>query len=534
MFPEPGKPGGLGSLVCVVVAVFTVLNIQAQRIVTSQYDNARTGAYLGEKLLNPRNVNQQQFGKVLVFKVDGDVYAQPLFLGGVDVPGKGRHDLVFVVTEHDSVYAFDAYGKPSTPLWQISFLKPGSRPVPADDVACPFIAPEIGITSTPVIDPESGTLYVLARTKDHPGLMTSHYRQSLHALAVTTGQEKFGGPVDIHAAVPGTGAGSSGGSLAFEPWRENPRAALLMSHGLIYLTWASSCDVGPYHGWVMAYDAKSLQQKAVFNTSPNADDSGIWAGDTGPAADKDGNVFVATGNGKFDVAGGGLDYGDTLLRLAGPDLRVRDSFTPYDAESLDRSDGDLGSGGPMLLPDQPGRFPHEAVVAGKGGVIYVLNRDHLGGFNAADDTHAIQTVAKSGGIFGAMSYWNHFVFALNDSDALRQYELRSGKLEPASASTIKFAGVSATPIVSANDQKDGIAWLLSSKGWNSPDRSAVLYAFDASNVSHMLYNSAMNNARDSAGLALRFTMPMVVNGHVYVGTKGEVDVYGLLAGDRRP
>jgi hypothetical protein len=249
---------------------------ESQRVITSQYDNARTGANLNETKLTPRNVNVQHFGKLFTLHVDGDVYAQPLFLGGVEIPGKGRHDVLFIATEHDSVYAFDAYGNPSTPLWQASFLKDGLTTVPALAASCPFISPEIGITSTPVIDPDTGTLYVLARTRDGSGFFVNVYAQRLHALAVTTGVEKFGGPVEIRASMSGSGTGSSGGKLSFNPLRDNPRAALLLNRGAIYLTWASACDVSPYHGWVMAYGARSLKQQAVFNASPDADDSGIW------------------------------------------------------------------------------------------------------------------------------------------------------------------------------------------------------------------------------------------------------------------
>ncbi len=327
------------------------------QITTSQYDNARTGAYLNETALTPQNVNPQQFGKLFTMKVDSDVYAQPLFLAGVQIPGKGKHDVIFIATEHDSVYAFDAYGNPSTPLWQVSFLKNDVSTVPAYAVQCPFIVPEVGITSTPVIDAKSGTLYVLARIARTHLVAPNDYNQQLHALAVTTGAEKFGGPVEIRATVPGRGDGSKSGNVSFNPLRENPRASLLLSKDTVYLTWASSCDVGPYHGWVMAYDAQSLKQEAVFNTSPNADDSGIWASDTGPAADKDGNVFVATGNGRFDAATGGHDYGDALLKLNydGRSLKPVDYFAPYNVDELNANDGDLGSGGPCFCPISPDR-----------------------------------------------------------------------------------------------------------------------------------------------------------------------------------
>jgi hypothetical protein len=303
---------------------------------------------------------------------------------------------------------------------------------------------------------------------------------------------------------------------------------MLLNNGVVYLTWASSCDVGPYHGWVMAYDAHSLKQKAVFNASPDGDDSGIWGGDTGPAADNSGNLFVSTGNGRFDASKGGRDYGDTLLKLDGQSLKVSDYFAPFNVDELDASDNDLGSGGPMLLPDQPGAHPHLAVVEGKGGVLYLVDRDHLGHWQPANDSHAVQTMPLPGGVFGAMTYWNHYLYVLSDSDALREFEVKDGKLSLKAKSANSFPGVSATPIVSANGAKDGVVWLLQSKGWNSPDRSAVLYAYDASDVSHELYNSNQNSARDHAGVALRFNIPTVVNGHVYVGARQEVDVYGLL------
>ncbi len=500
------------------------------QMTTSQYDNARTGANLHETTLTPQNVNPEQFGKLFTLKVDGDVYAQPLFLAGVEVPGKGRHDLIFIATQHDSVYAFDAYGSPSTPLWQVSFLKDGESTIPAYAVQCPFIVPEVGITSTPVIDAKSGTLYVLVRSEQTHFMTPNYIHQRLHALAVTTGVEKFGGPVEIHASVPGSGSGTIGGKIAFDPLRENPRAALLLSNGTVYLTWASSCDVGPYHGWVMAYDAQSLKQKAVFNTSPDADDSGIWASDTGPAADKDGSVFVATGNGSFDVAKGGRDYGDALVKLSfdGQNLRPADYFAPFNVDQLDANDGDLGSGGPMLLPDQPGAHPHLAVVGGKAPLLYVLDRDRLGHYRPGSNLHAVQTIPTVGGIYGSTAYWNHHVYVLSDGDALRDYEVINGRLTPKAASSFKFADNSATPTVSANGDKDGIVWVMSSKGWNSADRTAVLHACDAANIAHELFNSNQNAARDQAGKALRFNIPTVVNGHVYVGAKKEVDVYGLL------
>ena len=276
------------------LALALLMQLRAQ-VLTSQYDNARTNATLHDTILTPANVNAKQFGKIFAFRVDGDVYAQPLFLPNVEVPGKGLLNVIYVATEHGQRTPSTAVVPPA-PLWHASFLKSGADTVPARDVRCGFISPEIGITPTLVIDLASGTMYVLARTKENGA-----YVQKLHALAITTGAEKFGGPVEIKA--PG-----------FDPLRELPRAALLLSKGQVYLTWGSSCDVGPYHGWVMAYDAQKLSQTAVFNTSPDSEESGIWQSDNGPAADAEGNVYVVTGNGKFTVAGGGRDYGDSALK----------------------------------------------------------------------------------------------------------------------------------------------------------------------------------------------------------------------------
>ena len=502
----------------------------AQKVTTSQYDNSRQGANRIETILTPRNVNAQRFGKLFTLKVDGDVYAQPLFLSGVEIPGKGRHDVLYIATEHDSVYAFDAT-TPGPPLWQVSLLKPGSTTVPAGDTSCPFIRPEVGITSTPVIDPATGTLYVLVRTKDRPNILAkADFKQTLHALAVTNGAEKFNGPVEVEAALPGKGDGSKDGQLAFDPWRENPRAALLLTNNAVTLTWGSSCDVGPYHGWIISYDARTLQQRAVFNASPDADDSGIWASDTGPAADPQGNIIVATGNGSFDVDKGGRDYGDSLLKLDAQTLKLTDYFTPFNAGDLDRNDADLGSGGPLLIPDQPGPHPHLAVIAGKSGTIFVVDRDHMGHYVSQSNSHAIQTIPNRYGVYAAPAWWNNTLYVLScgDDDAIQTFSISGGKLARAATSGDSVSGLCTTPTISANGTKDGILWILRSKAWNGPDTQAELTAYDATNINHKLYDSEQEYQRDRAGQALRFNIPIVVNGRVYVGAKKEIDVYGLL------
>lgn len=517
----------------ILAAAFLTCPVAQAQVTTSQYDNARTGAYLGEKNLTPRNVNPKQFGKIFTFRVDGDVYAQPLYVPGVEIPGKGTHNVIYIATENDTVYAFDAEGNPSTPLWQVSFARPqGITPVPADALQCPFIIPVVGITSTPVIDLSTGTLYVLARTRDSAGyLHSATYHQHLHALAITTGAEKFGGPVEIKASVPGSGEGSARGSVAFDPLRENPRAALLLVNGAVYLTWASSCDVGPYHGWIIAYDAQTLQQKGVFNTSPNAGESGIWAGDTGPAADANGNVFVATGNGKFDAAPSGRDYGDSVLKLnlSTDGLTLRDYFTPDNQEQLNASDSDLGSGGPVLLPDQPGPHPHLLLIGGKGATLYLLDRDRLGKYQKVTNAVPIQAIPAASDILGAAAYWNKHVFFLGSHDVLRDFTVDHARLMLKTAARgPTFTDPGATPTISANGAKDGIVWVIATRTWNGTDRNAVLHAYDAANIQKELYNTEENSARDRAGKALRFTIPTVVNGRVYIGAKSEVDVYGLL------
>jgi len=513
----------------VVVFAFVAITAKAQ-VTTSQYDNLRTGATLTEKILTPQNVSTKQFGRLGAFKVDGPVYAQPLFLPSVEVPGRGKHDVLFVATEHDSVYAFDATRPGDPPLWQVSFLDKarGVVPVSEDDVQCPFIRPEVGITSTPVIDLKSGTLYVLARTSIRHAVGDNEYFQHLHALAITTGVEKFGGPKLISASVPGKGSGATSGQVAFDPLHENPRAALLLANGALYLTWASSFDVDPYHGWVMTYDAQTLAQRAVLNVDPDGSEAGIWLSDTGPAADADGNIYVPTGNGTFDAGSGGRDYGDTVLKLDGGSLAVRDYFTPHDQDRISNADADIGSSGPTLLPDQPGPHRHLLLQPTKDSTIYVIDRDNMGKFHRDSDA-LVQTIHMGGGGYGAIAYWNgHAYFAASD-DFLRGYAIKNGQLAVSASSTMKFANPGATPSVSANGNKNAIVWAIATKTWNGPDtKPAVLYAFDATKLGQPIYTSEQNSQRDRAALATRFVIPVVVNGRVYFGTRSEVEVYGLL------
>jgi len=512
------------------IALATATAAAAAQVTTSQYNNGRTGATLSENILTPQNVNLRQFGKLGAFKVDGPVYAQPLFLPDIEIPGKGKHDVLFVATEHDSVYAFDANHPGDDPLWHVSFLnKARGVIVPSeDDVQCPFIRPEVGITSTPVIDLKTGTLYVLARTKIRHMASSDEYFQHLHALAITTGVEKLGGPKLISASVPGNGRGSEGGRVSFDPLKENARAALTLANNKVYLEWASSCDVDPYHGWVMAYDAQSLAQKAVLNVNPDGSEAGIWLSDTGPAVDSEGNLYVPTGNGTFDAAKGGQDYGDSVLKLDGSTLSIRDYFTPHDESRISEADADVGSSGPLLLPDQPGPHPHLLLQPTKDSTIYVINRDNMGKFHRDNDALP-EMIKMNGGGYGAMAYWNGHAFFASSDDHLRDYVIRNGQLSPNAASSTHFANPGATPSVSASGKTNAIVWAISTKTWDGPDtKPAVLYAFDATKLGEPIYTSEQNSQRDRAGLATRFVIPVVVNGRVYFGTRTEVEVYGLL------
>ena len=502
-------------------------------IATAQYDNARTGANLLETILTPQNVNVGQFGRIAFFPVDGDVYAQPLYVPKLQIPGSGSHNVVFIATEKDSVYAFDADATSTEPLWQVSFVdaKKYISPVSNRDVFCPFIQPDVGITSTPVIDLSSKTLYALARTREAENGKWV-FRQKLHALDLVTGAEKLGGPITIRASFQGDKSLFSKGVTEFDPLRENQRAALLLVNNNVFITWASSCDVGPYYGWVMSYDARTLKQTGVLNVSPGAKESGIWQADAGPAADGSGNVYLITGNGKFTAASGGRDYGDSVLKIAlTPNgLAVRDYFTPADQEHLNDTDGDFGSGSPILLPDQPAPHSHLLLAAGKSAKLYELDRDNLGHFHAADDSNAVQVIPAGAQSFGAPAYWNGHVFYFLMNDYLRDYALQNGRLsaQPVAKSNTNINDPG-TPAISANGAKNGIVWIVSTKVWNGPDQPAVLFAYDAADVSRELYNSTQNPTRDGAGYALRFTIPTIANGRVYVPTKRRIDVFGLLA-----
>ena len=506
----------------------------AAQVLTAQMDNSRRGANVHETVLTPANVNSDHFGKLYSRTVDGDIFAQPLYARSLNIRGVGKRNVVFVATEHDSVYAFDASGASDAPLWKTSFIGTprGISTVAAQDVHCPFIIPEVGITSTPVIDPSSRTIYVLARTNEN-----GKYVQRLHALDISSGQEKPNSPVVIEALVKGTGKGSVDGKVSFDPLRENPRSALLLTGGQIYLTWGSSCDVGPYHGWIMAYDAHTLKQTAVINTSPDGGEGGIWQSDAGPAADDDGNVFVVTGNGDFNAAGpGGRDYGDSVLKLhlEKSGLAVRDYFTPFNQKLLDSKDWDLGSQGPLLLPKQQGNHAHLLVVAGKEGKLYVLDRDRLGRYRDASDSQIVQSIKLPAG-YGAVAYWNgHIFYADCCGFVTHDFVMKNGLLK-AGPVTGRMSSLGGIPSVSADGAANGILWVVSTKEWNEflNDKPAVLHAYEAANIAHELYNSEQVAGRDRAGMTVRFATPTIADGHVFVGARRQLDVYGLLRREKQ-
>ena len=504
-------------------------------VTTSQYDNARTGATLAETVLTPRNVAAGRFGKLFTMPVQGDVYAEPLYVPRVEIPGKGARNVLFVATEADAVYAFDA-DQTGPPLWRVSLVNQaaGVRPVRASDLECSFTGPDIGITATPVIDAAAGAMYLVARTKERSANGHDLFYQRLHALDIRTGQERQGSPVAIRASVEGAPSwfGLAHNDVEFHAGQENARASLLLSNGTVFIAWGSSCDVRPYYGWVLAFDGRTLRRTGVFNTAPNAGESGIWQSDTGIAADAEGNVYAVTGNGRFTAANGGRDYGDSVLKLAlqsGGAMAVRDYFTPSNEARLNRDDADLGSSSPLLLPDQAGAHRHLMVAAGKAGVMYVIDRDRMGKFHAESDSHALQAFkAVKGGVYGAPAYWNGHLYYFGSADVLKDFAVKDGRVSQTpqrQGATWFKAG--AIPSVSANGASDGIVWTVLTKGFREPDVEASLEADDASDISRVLY-STRNDPGSAPGMAVRFTIPMVANGRVYVGSRNMVYVYGLL------
>ncbi len=507
-------------------------------VLTSHNDNERTGQNLSETVLTTSNVNSSQFGKLFSYALDGYVYAQPLYVEGVSIPSQGRHNVVFVATEHDSVYALDADGPTPNVLWHTTFIDPANSitTVPSTDITGGDLIPEIGITGTPVIDPSNNAFYVVVATKE---LVSGAYQyfQRLHALNMTTGADMAGSPIVIAASVPGKGSGQSGGKVAFNTLLENQRPALLLLNSVIYVAWGSHNDQLPYHGWVIGYNEASLQMTTVFNATPNAAAGGIWQGGAGPAADGNGNIFVATSNGTFDANLGGIDYGDSFLRLSTTSgaLALADYFSPYNQGIMSTENLDLGSGGALVLPDQPGPVTHLLVGGGKTATIYLIDRDSMGGYGPGSDSivqeleDVLNEPAPQVGIRGLPAYWNGHVYTAGVADAVKAFELSNGLLStfPFSKSPTNNFYPGGTPSVSSNSSSSGLLWVLQTDGFTK-GTPAILHVYDANNVANELYNSNMDPSRDAAGPAVKFAVPTVVNGKAYVGAQSQLDVYGLL------
>ena len=502
-------------------------------VVTHHNDNERTGQNLNEMVLTLSNVNSSSFGKVGFLAADGKVDAQPLYLSAVPIPGQGLHNVVYAATEHGSLYAFDA--DTGTLLWRTSLL--GSGETPSDARNCGQVTPEIGITSTPVIDRTrgpNGTIYAVAMSKN----AANTYVQRLHALDIATGAELAVSPQPIEASVAGTGAGSAAGRLPFDPKQYEERAALLLLNGVVYTTWTSHCDIPPYTGWILGYDAATLAQRSVLNVTPNGSGGAFWQAGGGPAADALGNIYLMAGNGTFDTTldAGGFpnrsNFGNAFLALStiptSPGLAVSDYFATFDTVAQSAVDLDLGSGGPIVIPaltDSSLQTRRLVVGAGKDRRIYVLDRDRMGKFDPSrNNIYQELGGALAGGVFSVPAYFDNTVYFGAVGDAIKAFPISGGRLAstPSSRTATAFVYPGATVSISANGVSDAILWAVQN---TSP---AVLSAYDARNLARELYNSNQAPERDRFGAGNKFITPTIANGRVYVGTPTGVAVFGLL------
>ena len=499
---------------------------QANDVLTYHNDNARTGLMPNENILTTANVNSASFGLLFNLMVDGKVDAQPLYASNV-----GGHNLVIVATEHGSVYGFDADS--GVQIWHISVI-PGESP--SDDHGCSQVTPEIGVTSTPVIDRNAGpngTIYLVAMSKNGSG----SYFQRLHALDLSTGLELPGSPRTVQATFPGTGDNSTGGMVVFDPGQYKERAGLLLLNGVVYTAWSSHCDDRPYTGWIIGYDQNTLAQTSVLNLTPNGNEGSFWGSGAGPAADSSGNIIALEANGTFDTnlnAQGfptQADFGNSFLKIATTNrqLTVADYFTPASVQSENSTDEDLGSGGALVLPDLvdgQGHTRHLAVGAGKDAHIYVADRDNMGKFNSgANQVYQDINGSLGGAVFSMPAYFNGAIYYGAVDDALKAFPITNALVAPvpASHSANAFAYPGATPSISANRAANGIVWAVENSN------PAVLHAYNASDLSQELYNSNQAaNGRDHFGAGNKFITPTVAHGKVYVGTTNSVGVFGLL------
>lgn len=513
----------------------------AQDVLTYRYDDARSGVNRQESRLAPANVTRRTFGKLHRREVDGFVYAQPLYVRDVSINGRGRRNAVFVATQHGSVYAFDADSaddEAAVPFWVARLTNPAAGLLPFEFSDLALVDPpatELCLTGTPVIDRDSRTLYVVTKTKD-VSESPIEYRQHLHALDFTTGEPRPGSPVEIQASVPGTGIGSDPyGRLAFDPLYQLQRAGLAFSRGIVWIAFGTQGGIGPSHGWILGYDAQTLQQAYAFCTTPDGVGGGIWMSGVAPAVDAEGHVYCVSGNGPFDADRGGRNYSDSFLQLGVRDgeFGVRGYFTPPNQASLEAHDADFGSGGALLLPEAAGHpdHPRLAVAAGKDGTLYLVDRDAPGGFVAQPGGASLQSIALGSSLFGLPTWHAGRLYVHGVGAPLRSYRLVNGQLSatPLSTAPSRFGYPGSIPVVSAWNEENGIVWALRTDGFRSSG-PAVLYAYDALDLSRELYHTAQAGSRDQLGLAQKFAVPTVANGRVYVGTGHGLDVLGLLPG----
>jgi len=527
-------------------------------VLTYHNDLSRDGTNTQEYALTPSQVTASTFGKLFSCSTDGAIYAQPLWIPHVNING-AVHNVVVVATQHDSVYALDADASPCTLLWHANLLDtahggtPGETPVPSGAtgglVGSGYgdISPEVGVTGTPVVDPSSNTVYVVSKSVN----ANTQFFQRLHALDLTTGNERLAPKsIDSSISVPGTGDGSVNGQVAFDPRNENQRPGLVLSGGIVYVSWASHEDHDPYHGWVIGFSAATLNPvpNAVFNSTPNHvgtlsySRGGIWMGGGAPSVDASGNLYFITGNGTFDANVGGSNYGDSVVKLGTTSgLAVSDYFTPLDEATLDANDTDFGSGAATVLIDQPtAPVPHLLIGGGKEGNLFLLNRDNLGKFNSATN-NVVETVNLGNSIFATPVFWQNNLYVAGVGP-LKQFVLNptTGKFNgaPSSQSATSYGFPGATPSLSSTGTLNGIVWALDNSQYCTPQSPGcaptVLHAYDATNLGNEIWNSAQSPA-NQAGHAVKFTVPTVANGKVYVGTRGndttvlgELEVYGLL------
>jgi hypothetical protein len=512
---------------CFFLGFVPALRGQMTDVLTYHNDNSRTGQTLHEEVLAPANVNTNHFGLLRTLGVDGKVDAEPLYAAGVVIPGVGMRNVLIVATEHDSVYAFNADG--TNVYWRVSMLASGETTF--DPVNCDQVTPEIGITATPVVDRQAGpngTIFVVAMSQT-----ASNCFQRVHALDLATGADHLP-PVSVAATYPGTGDNSSGGLVIFDPSQYKERCGLLLLNGVIYTAWASHCDITPYTGWVIGYDEETLAQTGVLNTTPNGSEGAFWGSGAGMAADAEGNIYALAGNGTFDTnLTGGLpsqgDYGNAFLKFSTSGIApvVADYFCMSNAVYENDHDLDLGSGGALLLPDtmdSSNNLRQLAAGAGKDSIIYIVDRNNMGGYHP--NTNAIwQQVngAVSGGLWSMAAYWNGYLYFGGVGDYVKAFPFQNallGAMSSETAETFEYPG--ATPGVSANGAAAGIVWAAEN---TSP---AVLHAYDATNLATELYNSSQAGTRDNFGTGNKFITPMIASGRVYVGTTAGVGVFGLL------